>query len=1288
MFATAKFGAPSLRVLCALCVSTLSLVFSIHSARVAAAFRPPSSMQGVTQISPVRGQSQEEADAKSIGCISCHTSTDEPTMHPAKTVHLGCTDCHGGNATTSISPGIAQNSPEYNAAKQKAHVQPRDTSFKNRSNLPERTYTKWLKESYEYIKFVNPGDLRVAPETCGSVGCHAAETRAVSTSMMTHAGLLWGAALYNNGGYPAKNTRFGESYDRDGKPQSIKTAPAPTPEETRTKGVIPELDPLFRWETSQPGNVLRVFERGGKKKSELGNPNGEEDPGKPDDKLSDRGFGTELRTDPVFLGLQKTRLLDPVMSLPGTNDHPGDYRASGCTACHVIYANDRDVAHSAGYAQYGHSGFSASSDPTIPKNESGHPIKHTFTRSIPSSQCMICHIHPGTNMVTTYFGLTWWDNEIDGDKMYPPQQRNLSEQDRYNSFLRNPEAAAARGLWGDEKFLEKTGDKEFNAKLKTTQMADFHGHGWVFRSVFNHDRKGNWLDKDGQQIPFDDPDRFGKAVHLADIHLEKGMQCNDCHFAQDNHGNGKIYGEPRAAVEIDCIDCHGTIRKKATLVTSGPAAPESSQSGGERGRHLDALRTPWGLRRFEWRSDGALIQRSMSDQNKEWEVVQTIDSITPGNVHFSQKSLRAKLIAKDGSLPTSMPQDDEHLAHANSSMTCYACHTSWTPTCFGCHLQMTANARKPMLHNEGLLTRNYTSYNFQVLRDDIYMLGVDGTVTGHRIAPARSSCAVLVSSQNANREWLYYTQQTISAPGYSGQAFSTFVPHTVRAKETKQCSDCHVSEKNDNNAWMAQLLLQGTNFMNFMGRYVYVATGKKGLEAVAVAEHDEPEAIYGSDLHRIAYPDNYKKFESEHRELKSIAEHPGNILDIQARGEYAYTANGSGGLRAYDIANIDNKGFSEKVTTAPVSPLGQRFFVPTKDAQAVASPTTLGVDPLRVQLPENEEQPIHLLYGFLYVADKQEGLVIVGDPNLKSKSPGVGTLLDGNPANNFLKRALAFNPNGALTGARHITIAGTFAYVLTDKSLVVVDLDNPLAPKITATIAAPQLHDPRAVAIQFRYAFVVDHDGVKVLDVTDLAQPKFIAVAQVPLEDARNIYVARTYAYVSAGKQGVAIIDVENPAAPKLDQLFTANGQLNDVNDIKIGMVAASTFAFVADGKNGLRVLEILSPWDDPAHFSGFSPRPTPKLIATAHTHGPALAISKGIDRDRAVDESGNQLAVFGRRGARPLNKAETRSLYIHPVNGQPYAVSDDVAKESTSAITSTFNTLRNHVRAWFNTLR
>src|SRR5712664_4742156 len=221
MLSLQKTGRSSLRNLCFLCVSALSFLFALHASSDLSA--------GTSQeAATFQGQSQKEADRKSSGCISCHTSTDEPTMHPTRTVHIGCTDCHGGNASISLAAGFAANSPEYNSAKEKAHVQPHDPAFKNRSTLPERAYTKWLKESADYVKFVNPGDLRAAPETCGAAGCHATETRAVSTSMMTHAGLLWGAALYNNGSYPTKNTRFGESYDRDGKPQSIKTSPRPT----------------------------------------------------------------------------------------------------------------------------------------------------------------------------------------------------------------------------------------------------------------------------------------------------------------------------------------------------------------------------------------------------------------------------------------------------------------------------------------------------------------------------------------------------------------------------------------------------------------------------------------------------------------------------------------------------------------------------------------------------------------------------------------------------------------------------------------------------------------------------------------------------------------------------------------------------------------------------------------------------------------------------------------------------------------------------------------------------
>jgi len=727
------------------------------------------------------------------------------------------------------------------------------------------------------------------------------------------------------------------------------------------------------------------------------------------------------------------------------------------------------------------------------------------------------------------------------------------------------------------------------------------------------------------------------------------MQCVDCHFQQDVHGNGKLYAEPRAAIELDCTDCHGTIEKRATLITSGPAAPNG-------GTHLDALRTPWNSRRFEWR-DGKLYQRSMVEPDREWEVVQTLDTITPGNPHYSEKSRWAKTVRRDGTTWGALPADESQLAHANSRMTCYACHTSWTPNCFGCHLSMTANQRMPMLHNEGLTTRNFTSYNFQVLRDDGFMLGIDGTVTGHRVAPARSSCAITVSSQNQNREWLYYGQQTVSAEGFAGTAFSTFVPHTVRSKETKACDDCHVSERNDNNAWMAQVLLQGTNLLNFMGRYIYVADGTKGFDAVAVAEHDEPQAIFGSYLQRLAYPDDYRQHVARGRELKEAYHHEGNVLDVQLRGEYLYAALGKGGFRAYDVANIDNKGFSERQVTAPVSPLGQRLYVHTKYATAIASPSTLALDPARTRNPENEEQPIHAMYAFLYVADKYEGLVIVGDSNPHSKSPGVSTLLDGDPRNNFLKRALAFNPNGILNGARRIAIAGNYAYMLCDHGLVVVDLDKPLQPRVVAEIGAPELNDPQGISIQFRYAFVVDRDGLKVLDVTALDHPRVVPNAVVRLEDARNVYVARTYAYVAGGKQGLAIVDVEQSEQPRLDQIFSDGGKINDLRDVKVGMVDASAFAFLADGRNGLRVLQLLSPEDSPNAY-GFSPRPTPKLIASYRTGAPALAISKGVDRDRAVDESGNQLAVFGRRGARPLNREEAGRLYLR--DGKAFRITND----------------------------
>lgn len=86
-------------------------------------------------------------------------------------------------------------------------------------------------------------------------------------------------------------------------------------------------------------------------------------------------------------------------------------------------------------------------------------------------------------------------------------------------------------------------------------------------------------------------------------------------------------------------------------------------------------------------------------------------------------------------------------------------------------------------------------------------------------------------------------------------------------------------------------------------------------------------------------------------------------------------------------------------------------------------------------------------------------------------------------------------------------------------------------------------------------------------------------------------------------------------------------------------------------------MLQLTSPESQPK-FYGFSPEPKPQLIATYATGKPALALSKGLDRDRGVDETGGQIAVFGRLGSRPFTLEEMRRLYLD-AEGKRWTVVD-----------------------------
>jgi len=1194
-------------------------------------------------------QSLADVQAKRGGCLSCHTASDSHTMHASPAVRLGCTDCHGGDSNVTRSEDLALDDPAALALMEKAHVLPRypESWHWPDSANPERSYTLLNKEAPEYIRFINPGDFRIARESCGA--CHSEIVEKSVRSLHSTGAMFWAAAAYNNGILPYKRSILGEAYTRDGIGASLKAPIEPT-EEMRDHGILDYTVPLPAWETVKPGDIFRVFERGGRNIinlfPETGIPNALgliqrlEEPGRPDIRQSNRGPGTGARIAVPLINVTKTRLNDPLLWFLGTNDQPGDYRSSGCSACHVVYANDREPTHSGPYAAFGNTGKTQTVDPTIDADASGHPIKHQFSRAIPTSQCMVCHMHQPNMFVNSFLGYTMWDYESDAPHMWPEKQKHPDDKTRREILDRNPEGAAVRGKWGDPEFLKDV--SKLNPELDDTQFADYHGHGWNFRAIFKRDREGNLLDEKGAAVSDDDPKKFDKAVHMKSIHAEVGMHCVDCHFEQDSHGNGHLYGEVAAAVEIGCVDCHGTAAKYPDLRTSGPASST--------GRHdLSTLRNPDGQLRFEWQG-GKLIQRSMINPDLEWTLSLVKDSVTAGNPDYNAKAARAKLMSKDTDTQNwGAGVDPTTAAHNNEEMECYACHTSWTTSCGGCHLPIQANEKTERHHYQGGESRNFATYNPQVSRDQMFMLGKRAPYKGGKYAPVRSSSGLILSSTNANRERIYIQQPPIAASGFSSQAFNPHFPHTVRKDETRICSDCHLSAQGDNNAIMTQTLALGTQFIDFIGRHLWVGESDH-VEAVRVTEWEEPQAVIGSYLHRYAYPDWLREHEERKRQLEVAHGHSAEKTNcLQLRGEYLFTAAGSDGFRVFDVASIDNKGFSQRIITAPFSDLGHTAHVKTDNASCVALPTTQPIHPPRnegeLMRDTNKEQPFHPLYNYAYVTDAQEGLIVVD----------VNTFADGEQRNNFIERALTWNPDGILNGARHIIVGGHYLYIVADAGLVILDIDTPLEPQ---KIKVVPLNDGRSSALQFRYLFVTDADGVKLINVSTPEEARLLPEATFALEDAHKMHLARTYAYVAAGKNGLIILDIKQPEAMRLFQSFNADGRLQDSRDVVVGTTNASLFAYVADAKTGVHVIQLTSPELQPK-FYGFSPAPNPRWIAGRKTRSSALSLSHGLVRDRAVDETGGQIAVFGRRGSRPLNAEEMHKLYLDK-DGQPWTVQDE----------------------------
>ncbi len=598
---------------------------------------------------------QEPSTAQS--CMGCHNGSRHDDYagpglenpHPFPDAdNLQCTTCHGGNpngtdkATSHVPPP-----PEIG---DRAKQQQNGFAWFNKltlagiDKLADYDVDGQTHTALEYLQFLNPSDLRVVTQGQGCGQCHVGHATTVAGSpIATETGILSGATFA--AGIECAVPASRDLYQDTASDLAFRAVSNPnhSPDPSMI-GAVGELIEFPVFSTLNAQGPLAIHRNQDFTVANL---------------IFDLEPDNRLKTDSKLAALYQEQVAftcgDCHLGSSGANNRYGDFRPSGCAACHMRYSLD---------------GRSKSRDPNVPKNEPidpddidpperAHVMAHriaSIAKTLPNGvqiqgiddyACAGCH--QGSNRTV----MQYWGIRLD-------QNQDLRRHVQYPA-----DPVSFRNTSNDPRLFDPAvGNRTFNG------------------------RNAN------QYIRFEDYDGDGRDDTPADVHYEAGMGCIDCHGTYDLHGgdakdpnNAEIWSRMEHGVTIKCENCHGTIQAYAPTVQGttydGQTADLAIDSKGRPLPHVVKDATGYWL-------------TSRLDGRRHY-IPQTRDTVVDGGVTNPATSAPIynpvasyAMGRADGDPGTGMgPQQTgaplNGFSHTDR-MDCASCHASWTNTCMGCHL--------------------------------------------------------------------------------------------------------------------------------------------------------------------------------------------------------------------------------------------------------------------------------------------------------------------------------------------------------------------------------------------------------------------------------------------------------------------------------------------------------------------------------------------------------------------------------------------------------------------------
>ena len=724
------------------------------------------------------GGGQEQLEQLAVeSCMTCHNGSqaddysgpgiEDPHPFPAAS-NIRCTVCHGGNPfgedplTAHVPPP-----PEIG---DDANLLANAEAYFNRLTLtgidkyPNYQVGGVTYSALDYLQFVNPGDLRVVSQgrSCGT--CHAPHVDTVQNSMLATSAGIFSGATFAVGATNDVPENVG-LYQDTAADLAFRAVTDFTPGFPPSQGAVGRLieQPVVSIHGQTGGNNL--FQNQAYTAANLA-----------DDRNADNTVVDDSELSHLFREQVSFTCGDCHLGSAGANNRYGDFRSSGCTACHMRYSLD---------------GKSGSGDPNVDPNEPvdpddidpperSHVDRHLirsvaktlpggeFVTGIDDYTCAGCH--QGSNRTV----MQYWGIRLD-------QNQDLRFGNQYPA---NP--VSFQNTTGDTRLFDPAvGNNTFNGRNR-------------FQYILEEDYDGDGRD--------DTP---------PDVHYEAGLGCIDCHGSHDLHGgyvaggeNAEIRSRMEQAVAITCESCHGGIDAYAPT-TTGTAWDGTTQT-----LAMDAEGHP--LANVTVDGSGDYWLRSRLTGNMHY-VSQTRDTVVDsgkthpvsGNPIYSVKASYAMGRA-DGNPSTGMgPQQTGGVTPGFShtdDMSCVSCHASWTNTCMGCHLEGEYNTGNNFSNITGdRIVFREKNADFVYQTPVHFQLGVG---ENGKIDVITSNTKTFFSYEDINNDdsdvFAFSDRKgkgnNTAITNYPSLAHNVMMPHSIRGKVSstdegpRYCTACHLTD--------------------------------------------------------------------------------------------------------------------------------------------------------------------------------------------------------------------------------------------------------------------------------------------------------------------------------------------------------------------------------------------------------------------------------------------------------------------------------------------------------------